>query len=59
MMVAIGAQLSGLSKAQGSEAIVLFGLSFSTILVSWFLVQAKAALLRQTTAQGRGNVPAT
>jgi uncharacterized membrane protein len=36
MMVAIGAQLSGLSKAKGSEAIVLFGLSFSTILVSWF-----------------------
>ena len=44
MMVAIGAQLSGLSKAKGSEAIVLFGLSFSTILVSWFLVHFVFAL---------------
>jgi len=36
MMVAIGAQLSGLSKAKGSEAIVLFGLSLdhSGVLVS-------------------------
>ena len=37
MMVAIGAQLSGLSKAKGSEA-------FSTILVSWFLVHFVFAL---------------
>src|SRR4029077_5327279 len=44
MMVAIGAQLSGLSKAKGSEAIVLFGRSFSTILVSWFLVHFVFAL---------------
>ena len=44
MMVAIGAQLSGLSRAEGSEAIVLFGLSFSTILVSWFLVHFVFAL---------------
>src|SRR4029078_5208651 len=44
MMVASGAQLSGLSRAEGSEAIVLFGLSFSTILVSWFLVHFVFAL---------------
>ena len=37
-MVAVGAQLSGLSKAEGFEGTVLFTLSFSTILVSWFLV---------------------
>ena len=37
-MVAVGAQLSGLSKAEGFQGIVLFTLSFSTILVSWFLV---------------------
>ena len=42
MMVAIGAQLSGLSKAKGSEAVVLFG--HSTILVSWFLVHFVFAL---------------
>ena len=44
MMVAIGAQLSGLSRAKGFEAIVLLGLSFSTILVSWFLVHFVFAL---------------
>ena len=37
-MVAVGAQLSGLSKAKGLDGQVLFTLSFSTILVSWFLV---------------------
>jgi uncharacterized membrane protein len=37
-MVAVGAQLTGLSKAKGFEGLVLFTLSFSTILVSWFLV---------------------
>ena len=42
-MVAIGLTL-GLDKAKGSEAIVLFGLSFSTILVSWFLVHFVFAL---------------
>lgn len=37
-MVAVGAQLSGLSKVTGFEGALLFTLSFSTILVSWFLV---------------------
>ena len=43
-MVAVGAQLSGLSKAKGFEGTVLFTLSFSTILVSWFLVHFVFAL---------------
>jgi uncharacterized membrane protein len=43
-MVAVGAQLSGLSKAKGIEGMVLFTLSFSTILVSWFLVHFVFAL---------------
>ena len=43
-MVAVGAQLSGLSKAKGLEGTALFTLSFSTILVSWFLVHFVFAL---------------
>jgi len=43
-MVAVGAQLSGLSKAKGLEGMLLFTLSFSTILVSWFLVHFVFAL---------------
>jgi uncharacterized membrane protein len=43
-MVAVGAQLSGLSKAKGFEGTVLFTLSFSTILVSWLLVHFVFAL---------------
>jgi len=43
-MVAVGAQLAGLSKAKGFEGVLLFTLSFSTILVSWFLVHFVFAL---------------
>ena len=62
-MVAVGAQLSGLSKVTGFEGALLFTLSFSTILVSWFLVHFVFALYyahefhsetRRSGGSGRG-----
>jgi len=37
-LVALVAQLSALSKEHGPERTLIFALSFSTILVSWFLI---------------------
>ena len=58
-MVAVGAQLSGLSTAKGLEGTALFTLSFSTILVSWFLVHfVLPSIMRTSFTAKRGALEA-
>ena len=59
MVLAIVAQLSALHEDRSADRTLLFALSFSTILVSWFLVHTVFALYyaHEFHSESRGRSP--
>jgi uncharacterized membrane protein len=58
MVLAIVAQLSALNEDRSADRTLLFALSFSTIVVSWFLVHTVFALYyHEVHSESRGRSP--